>query len=136
MSEALQKLRSVSEARFDDGASGRAECTPSTRREILSSMWSWIVNEQEAVLDPAFHISKTSFILWINGLAGTGKSTIAQTLARLCDGGKLLGASFFCARTGGRSNVQLIFPTIAYQLSLLNPVFAEEVAKEIGRAHV
>ena len=72
-------------------------------------------------------------ILWINGLAGSGKSTIAHTIALWCDRAELLGASFFCARTGGRSDVQLIFPTIAYQLSLLDTVFAEELAKALAR---
>lgn len=67
----------------------------------------------------------------MNGLAGCGKTTIAYTIASWCDHEKILGASFFCARTGGRSDVQLIFPTIAYQLCRLNTSFAEEVAKAL-----
>ena len=54
----------------------------------------------------------------MNGLAGTGKSTIAQTIAERAFADGELGASFFCSRDfGDRSNLQLIFPTIAVQLA-------------------
>ena len=57
-------------------------------------------------------------VYWLNGLAGTGKSAIAQTIAeRMSESGKL-GASFFCSRDfEDRSNLQLIFPTLAVQLA-------------------
>ena len=57
-------------------------------------------------------------VYWLNGLAGTGKSTIAQTIAeRMFTSGRL-GASFFCSRDFlDRSNLQLIFPTLAVQLA-------------------
>ena len=54
----------------------------------------------------------------MNGLAGTGKSTIAQTIAErvLADG--QLGASFFCSRDSeDRSNLKFVFPTLAVQLA-------------------
>jgi MoxR-like ATPase len=40
-------------------------------------------------------------IFWLNGLAGTGKSTIARTVARRYFDQKCLGASFFFSRGGG-----------------------------------
>ena len=57
-------------------------------------------------------------VYWLNGLAGTGKSAIAQTIAeRMSEDGKL-GASFFCSRDfEERSDLQLIFPTLAVQLA-------------------
>jgi len=36
-------------------------------------------------------------IFWLNGLAGTGKSTIAQTFAEMAFADGKLGASFFCS---------------------------------------
>ena len=55
---------------------------------------------------------------WLNGLAGTGKSTIAQTIAERTFAEGQLGASFFCSRDfEDRSNLQFIFPTIAAQLA-------------------
>ena len=60
----------------------------------------------------------------MNGLAGTGKTTIAKTIAeRLFTDGRL-GASFFCSRDfENRRNLQLIFPTLATQLARKYPKF-------------
>ncbi|KAJ7751528.1 hypothetical protein DFH07DRAFT_774773 [Mycena maculata] len=69
-------------------------------------------------------------IFWLNGAAGTGKTTIAYTIAQECKNGGILGASFFCSRDDADcSNLRLIFTTIAYQLGLFNPVFGTEVSK-------
>jgi hypothetical protein len=60
----------------------------------------------------------------LNGLAGTGKSTIAQTIAEriFADGG--LGASFFCSRDfKDRRDLRYIFPTLAFQLAHKYPKF-------------
>ena len=63
-------------------------------------------------------------IFWLNGLAGTGKSTIAQTIAERLFAENRLGASFFCSRSfEDRSNLQLIFPTLAFQLAQQYPDF-------------
>jgi len=57
-------------------------------------------------------------IYQLSGLAGTGKSTIARTIAaRLFADGRL-GAAFFCSKEfKDRRNLQLIFPTLAFQLA-------------------
>ena len=63
-------------------------------------------------------------VFWLNGLAGTGKSTIAQTTAERLFADGRLGASFFCSRgVEDRSNLQLIFPTLAFQLAQQYPEF-------------
>ena len=57
-------------------------------------------------------------VYWLNGLAGTGKSTIAQTIAERVFADGRLGASFFCSRDfPDRSNLHFIFPTLAVQLA-------------------
>ena len=63
-------------------------------------------------------------VYWLNGLAGTGKSTIAQTIAeRIFIDGRL-GASFFCSRDfGDRRDLRYIFPTLAFQLAHKYPEF-------------
>ena len=54
----------------------------------------------------------------MNGLAGTGKSTIAQTIGERLFADGQLGASFFCSRDfEDRSNLHFIFPTLAVQLA-------------------
>jgi hypothetical protein len=60
----------------------------------------------------------------LNGLAGTGKSTIAKTIAERLFANGQLGASFFCSRDfEDRRNLQLIFPTLATQLARKYPEF-------------
>ena len=63
-------------------------------------------------------------VFWLNGLAGTGKSTIAQTVAERLFAEGHLGASFFCSRDfEDRSNLHFIFPTLAFQLAHKYPDF-------------
>ena len=57
-------------------------------------------------------------VYWLNGLAGTGKSTIAQTIAERIFADGRLGASFFCSRDfQDRRDLHFIFPTLAFQLA-------------------
>ena len=63
-------------------------------------------------------------VFWLNGLAGTGKSTIAQTVSERIFADGQLGASFFCSRDfEDRSDLHLIFPTLAFQLAHKYPNF-------------
>ena len=63
-------------------------------------------------------------VYWLNGLAGTGKSTIAQTIAERVFADGRLGASFFCSRDfKDRRNLRYIFPTLAFQLAHKYPEF-------------
>jgi len=77
-----------------------------TRKEVLSQLENWSKDEQDKQ------------VFWLNGLAGTGKSTIAQTFAEMCFADGMLGASFLCSRDfEERSNLQSILPTLAFQLA-------------------
>lgn len=68
--------------------------------------------------------SEQSPIFCLNGLAGTGKSTIAQTIAERLFADNRLGASFFCSRDAeDRSNLRFILPTLAFQLAQQYPEF-------------
>ena len=67
-------------------------------------------------------------VFWLNGLAGTGKSTIAQTVSERLFADGQLGASFFCSRDfEDRSDLQFIFPTIAFQLAYRFPEFRSDL---------
>ena len=100
------------EAGHDSG--NREGCLGGTRVELLQQLEDWLENEQG------------QHVFWLNGLAGTGKSTIAQTFADITFAEGKLGASFFCSRdSGDRSNIQMIFPTLAYQLACHYPQFRE-----------
>ncbi|KAF9783988.1 hypothetical protein BJ322DRAFT_1125496, partial [Thelephora terrestris] len=85
---------------------GRKGCLKGTRRAVLDEIELW---SRDFTKLPVY---------WLNGLAGTGKSTIAQTIAERTFAEGQLGASFFCSRDfEDRSNLHLIFPTIAVQLA-------------------
>ena len=87
-----------------------------TRRDVLLQLEKWSRDEED------------KHVFWLNGLAGTGKSTIAQTFAEMCFADGKLGASFFCSRDfDDRSNLRSIFPTLAFQLAHQYPKFREEL---------
>ena len=95
----------------DHRSGDRQGCLGGTRVDVLQQLEDWLKNEQGQQ------------VFWLNGLAGTGKSTIAQTFAE----GKL-GASFFCSQDfEDRSNLQAILPTIAFQLAYRYPLFREQL---------
>jgi hypothetical protein len=76
----------------------------------------------------------------LNGLAGTGKSAIAQTIAERTFADGRLGASFFCSRDfEDRSDLRLIFPSLAVQLARkyieFRSVFVPLVQSDPGIAH-
>ena len=73
-------------------------------------------------------------MFWLNGLAGTGKSTIAQSFSETIDNEGLLGASFFCSQDYlNRKELKNIFPTLAYQLASRYPYFRSHIVTSIKR---
>ena len=73
-------------------------------------------------------------VFWLNGMAGTGKTTIAYTVAQRCHAKGILGASFFCSRSIADCNdPSKIIPTIAYQLGLFYPPLREHVAEVLRK---
>ncbi|TFY75521.1 hypothetical protein EWM64_g8491 [Hericium alpestre] len=118
-------------ARFDSN-SNRIVCEETTRLETLATVYHWIKPGDSRLADlPTDLVQQPTErrVLWLDGPAGTGKSTIAQTTAEWCEAVGYLGASFFCARDSNEcSNVQLVFPTIAYQLGLYSVDFRDRVA--------
>jgi hypothetical protein len=68
----------------------------------------------------------------LKGTTGCGKSTIARTFAKLSEEKGHLGASFFCSRDfPDRSNLRLVFPTLAYHLAYKYPAFKSNLVKII-----
>jgi hypothetical protein len=62
-----------------------------------------------------------TYIYWLNGMARTGKTTIASTFSKMLNDPGMLGASFFCSHIDtDLSSAQLIFPTLAYHMPPMN----------------
>ena len=97
-----------------------AECLSGTRKGVLDQIQQWVNGSSQAC------------IFWLNGMAGTGKSTVARTIARAYHDKKQLGASFFFSRgSGDASKATKFFTTIAVQLASscqsLEPVIVRAV---------
>jgi hypothetical protein len=100
----LAKLRCAVGAGHSSG--NHKPCLPGTRKGVLSDIEAWEANE----------INKS--VYWLKGVAGCGKSTIAQTFAERSAAKGNLGASFFCSRDyPDRRNLHLIFLTLAHDLA-------------------
>ncbi|KAG2136205.1 hypothetical protein BD769DRAFT_404560 [Suillus cothurnatus] len=69
--------------------------------------------------------------IWLNGLAGVGKTSIAFTVAEEMKSIKRLAASFFFSRQHARDATMFI-PTIAYQLALVFPKIKDAIMKAIA----
>jgi len=94
----------------------RQGCLRGTRKDDLWEIEHWL------------NAQRGQRVFWLNGLAGTGKSTIAQTFAETSFADGKLGASFFCSRDfADRSNLRAIFPTLAFQLAYQYPRFRKEL---------
>ncbi|KAK4081539.1 uncharacterized protein Triagg1_2280 [Trichoderma aggressivum f. europaeum] len=103
------KLPVAEGAAFDSHAEEHnPTCLPDTRVELLQHIVSW-------TQDPS-----AKSIFWLNGMAGTGKSTISRTIAKSLVRTGHLGASFFFKRgEGDRGSSTKLFTTIAAQLAIM-----------------
>jgi NACHT domain len=70
-------------------------------------------------------------------MAGTGKSTIARTIAQEYHNRERLGASFFFSRGAeDRSHAGKFFTTIAAQLAHISPELKKQICREIARHNI
>ncbi|KAB5595640.1 Vegetative incompatibility protein HET-E-1 [Ceratobasidium theobromae] len=119
----LQRLSAVDDARYNSSYSTtikRRECTPRTREKVQEDLQAW-------ANDPY-----GPKIYWMNGMAGTGKTTLAYSLCKWLEDNKQLGASFFCSRASASCrSLRGIVPTIAYQLARYSPAFRSELCRAL-----
>jgi hypothetical protein len=96
-------------------------CLPDTRVNILDEIYSWADGQDERC------------VFWLSGLAGTGKSTIARTVARKYYEEKRLAASFFFSRGGGDVGHAGKFATsIAVQLAHSVPAVRRHISDAVA----
>ena len=99
-----------------------AVCLPNTRQALLSR-----IRERVGQTDG-------NRILWLHGNAGSGKSTVANTIASHFDQEGHLGASFqFNREMDGRNTPNLLFRNIAYQLAFFDPNFKVRLLEVINK---
>ncbi|KAH6694335.1 hypothetical protein BKA61DRAFT_637492 [Leptodontidium sp. MPI-SDFR-AT-0119] len=85
-------------------------CHPYTRVDLLREIYDWCDGHDKR------------YIFWLNGLAGTGKSTIARTIARRCsEQGHPVASFFFSRGVQDVSHAGRFFTSLAVQLSNHEP---------------
>ncbi|OJA08875.1 hypothetical protein AZE42_01734 [Rhizopogon vesiculosus] len=100
----MQSLAKLHPADMDDPS--RPVCLPQTRSDLLSSVLSWAMNP-----------SSNQNILWLHGPAGSGKSTVATTIANIArDLGRLGAFVFFNRHIAARNDPSSVIRTLAFQL--------------------
>ncbi|THU91717.1 WD40 repeat-like protein, partial [Dendrothele bispora CBS 962.96] len=92
------------------------ECLKGTWVQLLQDLEKWAVSSKDG-------------IAWVFGIAGTGKSAVAVSLAtrlRTClDDNISLALTFHCVKGQETSRPSLLVPTICYQLAKTCPKYGE-----------
>ena len=116
----LRELETAKEAIFDSYENGHDKCLAGTRVGLLNEVDKWAKS------------AHGQCIFWLNGMAGTGKSTISRTVAAFLTQEQMLGASFFFKRgEGDRRSAKKLFPTLIEQLVSKIPYLIPEVQQAI-----
>ena len=119
----LSKLPYAADAAFNSRSREQEpQCLADTRVDLLKQLMAWSGNPRDKC------------IFWLNGMAGTGKSTIARTVARTFYDQDRLGASFFFSRGGGDlAKADKLFTTLAVQLAKASPDLKRYICESIAK---
>ncbi|KAJ4183007.1 hypothetical protein NW767_013687 [Fusarium falciforme] len=117
----MSKIPVAKGAAFDSHTNEHdPKCLPNTRVELRQTITAWAED------------THSDTIFWLNGMAGTGKSTISRTIAHSFAQKKMLGASFFFKRgERDRGSASRLFTTIPAQLINRLPEIGPLVIKAI-----
>jgi hypothetical protein len=101
----MEILRLLDPVKMD--ASSRPQCLLGTRRNVLSFVTSWLATPSEG-----------QNVLWLHGVAGSGKSTISTTVAECFrDLGRLGAFIFFDRNNPIHSDPNNVIRTLAHRLA-------------------
>ena len=120
----IKKLDSVEDASFDSSRNERHQrCAVNTRTDILQQITSWATDDT------------SQKIFWLGGIAGTGKSTIAKTIAqRLQKEHDFSILSFFFERGAGEAgHSQKLIRTLAFQMAILSEQLRHYISEAIAQ---
>ncbi|OAL48295.1 WD40 repeat-like protein [Pyrenochaeta sp. DS3sAY3a] len=119
----LKSLPTAAEAQFSAYQRQHVpKCHPDTRIDLLEDIYKWAADDESPV------------IFWLRGMAGTGKSTVAHTVAAEYSARSRLAGSFFFSRDGGDvSHAGKFITTIAVQLANIIPALKTQICAAIQK---
>ena len=120
----LEKLPVATSAQFNSyERRHRSSCLPHTREETLCDIRNWIDGDD------------AKSIFWLNGLAGTGKSTIANTIAHEYHEKNRLGGSFFFSKDigGDVTRARKFFTTLARQVARVSDGTHKQISEVVAK---
>ena len=100
----------------------RTTCLQNTRLNVIKDVMDWIADDSDDLKK----------VLWIYGLAGTGKSTLSTTIAQIMRGLHRLGAFFFFNRDIRQRNFATLIRTLAYQLAMFDARFSAVISQVVA----
>ncbi|KAF8332322.1 uncharacterized protein EI90DRAFT_3289050, partial [Cantharellus anzutake] len=121
--EKLVEIEALKPATMDAG--DRDTCLPGTRVDILKNLI-------DSLTDPSLPPGHN--VIWLRGPAGSGKSTILNTVAQHFSELRRRGAFLFWDRNDPLDGEPLcVIRTLAFQLARFNPSFAVKMAEQIEK---
>ena len=100
-------------------SSSRKLCLPGTRTRLLAKIIAWATESNVE--------NDGKNVLWLHGMAGSGKSTIATTIAQHFDKLQRQGAYLFFQRA--TSTPSTVIRTLAHQLALFDSALSSAVSE-------
>ncbi|KAF8650631.1 hypothetical protein AX16_005146, partial [Volvariella volvacea WC 439] len=100
------------------------ECHSDTCYQIIDDITRWVMMTLS---------SQEHNVLWLSGAVGTGKSTLARTVASNLDKQNLLAGEFFFLRSDKlRNHILNLIPTLAYRMCIKIPQFGAVVERMLA----
>ncbi|KAJ8082927.1 hypothetical protein PM082_008784 [Marasmius tenuissimus] len=108
----------LSQKQYDRGL----ECLEGTRVELIRAILDWLASKDWS-----------SPVCWLSGATGVGKSSIAMTIAKSCEGKGLASSFFFFRPDPKRNNPSAFVLSIAHGLVERMPFARGYINKRIAR---
>ena len=99
----------------------RTPCLKNTRCNVINDVMEWIADDS----------NEGKKVLWVYGLAGSGKSTLSTTIAERMLGLHRLGAFFFFNRDIPQRNSTTLIRTLAFRLAMFDPRFDAAISRAL-----
>ena len=97
----------------------RTTCLPNTRLNVKKDIMEWIADGSD----------DAKKVLWVYGLAGTGKSTLSTTITQNTREVHRLGTVFFFNCDILQGNFATLIRTLAYQLAVFDARFGAAISR-------